>query len=338
MRRRWWARPTRWRALWSCSGHRWPHTGEIQLRDEGNYAGPTINRTARLRDLGHGGQTVVSGTTELLVADRLPDGVWLGCRGLGRGGRGHRGRRRVERGCRGQRLPRVGFRGYGRRRCCDGARRDRGGLAAPRCPAGDLVAARRVADEAVATATGWYLTAALIARARVAIAQGELDLAERDAHDALVIAVNIQACFSNSDILECLATLAGDRGTHREAARLLGAACAIRQRIGEVRLKVWDAGYQASVAALRDALGEKDFDSTWAEGATLSTEERSPTPSAAAANANGRPAVGHRSPPRSVTSCDSSARDWPTATSPQGFSSHRAPCKPTSPTSTPNWA
>src|SRR6476620_12484878 len=40
------------------------HTGEIQLRDEGNYAGPTINRTARLRDLAHGGQTVLSGATE----------------------------------------------------------------------------------------------------------------------------------------------------------------------------------------------------------------------------------------------------------------------------------
>src|SRR6201986_2112886 len=26
------------------------HTGEIQLRHEGKYAGPTINRTARLRD------------------------------------------------------------------------------------------------------------------------------------------------------------------------------------------------------------------------------------------------------------------------------------------------
>ena len=37
------------------------HTGEIQLRDEGNYAGPTINRTARLRDLGHGGQTLAVG-------------------------------------------------------------------------------------------------------------------------------------------------------------------------------------------------------------------------------------------------------------------------------------
>src|ERR1700720_4964716 len=39
------------------------HTGEVQLRDEGNYAGSPINRTARLRDLGHGGQTVLSATT-----------------------------------------------------------------------------------------------------------------------------------------------------------------------------------------------------------------------------------------------------------------------------------
>ena len=53
------------------------HTGEIQLRDEANYAGPTINRTARLRDLAHGGQTVLSGVTESLVLDRLPDSVWL---------------------------------------------------------------------------------------------------------------------------------------------------------------------------------------------------------------------------------------------------------------------
>src|ERR1700738_3666526 len=53
------------------------HTGEIQLRDESNYAGPTINRTARVRDLAHGGQTVLSGVTESLVVDRLPENVWL---------------------------------------------------------------------------------------------------------------------------------------------------------------------------------------------------------------------------------------------------------------------
>ena len=53
------------------------HTGEVQLRDEGNYIGPTINRTARLGDLAHGGQTVLSGTTSDLVIDRLPEGAFL---------------------------------------------------------------------------------------------------------------------------------------------------------------------------------------------------------------------------------------------------------------------
>jgi class 3 adenylate cyclase len=53
------------------------HTGEVQLRDAANYIGPTINRTARLRDLAHGGQTVLSGATEPLVVDRLPPDAWL---------------------------------------------------------------------------------------------------------------------------------------------------------------------------------------------------------------------------------------------------------------------
>ncbi len=137
----------------------------------------------------------------------------------------------------------------------------------------DLAAARGWADEAVSTTTGWYLMMALSTRARVAIAQGEPEQAERDAHDALARAADLQARSGIADTLECLGTLAGDAGSHREAARLFGAASAIRQRIGEVRFKIYDAGYEASVAALRDALGDKDFDSAWAEGAALSTEE-----------------------------------------------------------------
>ena len=39
-----------------------------------------------------------------------------------------------------------------------------------------------------------------------------------------------------------------------------------------MRFKIYDAGYESSVAALRDAMGEKDFESGWAEGAALSTE------------------------------------------------------------------
>ncbi len=53
------------------------HTGDVQLRDEGNYAGTTINKAARLRDLAHGGQTVISGATEEMVEDQLPADAWL---------------------------------------------------------------------------------------------------------------------------------------------------------------------------------------------------------------------------------------------------------------------
>ena len=53
------------------------HTGEVRLRDEANYIGPTINRTARLRDLAHGGQTVISATTHDLLVDSPPAGAWM---------------------------------------------------------------------------------------------------------------------------------------------------------------------------------------------------------------------------------------------------------------------
>jgi predicted ATPase/class 3 adenylate cyclase/DNA-binding NarL/FixJ family response regulator len=138
---------------------------------------------------------------------------------------------------------------------------------------GDLVAARRRADDAATVATGWWLMLALPTRARVAIAQGEPEEAERDAHDALECAAAVQAYLGVSETLECLATVAGDTASYREAARLFGAAAAIRQRMGVVRFKVWDAGYEASVATLRDAMGQEDFDVAWAEGAALSTEE-----------------------------------------------------------------
>ena len=52
------------------------HTGEAQLR-EGDYYGSTVNRCARLRDLGHGGQVLLSEATETLVRDALPDDAVL---------------------------------------------------------------------------------------------------------------------------------------------------------------------------------------------------------------------------------------------------------------------
>jgi DNA-binding CsgD family transcriptional regulator len=52
-----------------------------------------------------------------------------------------------------------------------------------------------------------------------------------------------------------------------------GAAEAFLQRTAMVRFKIYDAGYETSVAALRDVMGDGDFEAAWAEGAALSTDE-----------------------------------------------------------------
>ncbi len=138
---------------------------------------------------------------------------------------------------------------------------------------GEVAEARRMADEGVAVAVGCGLAMALTNRARVAIAQGESEQAERDAREALAVAAATDAHLSTPDALECLAEYAGAAGSHREAARLYGAADAVRQDTGIVRFKVYDDGYAASVGAVRDALGDNDFDVARTEGAALSTLE-----------------------------------------------------------------
>ncbi len=42
---------------------------------------------------------------------------------------------------------------------------------------------------------------------------------------------------------------------------------------GMVRFPIYEATYMASVAKVREALGEDDFSAAWAEGAVLSLEE-----------------------------------------------------------------
>jgi predicted ATPase/class 3 adenylate cyclase len=52
------------------------HTGEAETQDD-KYAGPVLNRAARLMSVGHGGQILLSTTTMELVRDQLPNEVSL---------------------------------------------------------------------------------------------------------------------------------------------------------------------------------------------------------------------------------------------------------------------
>ncbi|MBB5163410.1 LuxR C-terminal-related transcriptional regulator [Mycobacterium sp. AZCC_0083] len=137
---------------------------------------------------------------------------------------------------------------------------------------GDLIAARRWADEVVGFAPGAHRMAALIVRSFVALSQGEPDQSERDAHAALAIASDTGARFRVSVALECLGLLRATDDDHRAAARLLGAAAGIRERTGEVRF-ILGRECDTAVTELREQLGQKDFDAGWAEGAALSTDE-----------------------------------------------------------------
>jgi DNA-binding CsgD family transcriptional regulator len=120
---------------------------------------------------------------------------------------------------------------------------------------------------------GCHTAVALSSRARVAAAEGEREHAERDARDALAAAAATDAHLITADALECLARLACDAGSHCEAARLYGAADAVRKETGAVRFKIHDGSYGISLDVVRETLGDNDFDAAWTQGAAMSTVE-----------------------------------------------------------------
>ena len=203
---------------------------------------------------------------------------------------------------------------------------------------GDVITAHCFVDDAVNTATGSWRMLALTTRARVAMAQGEPARAREDAHAALACGAEVQAYLHMPNAIECLAALAAESGSHHEAARLFGAAQAMRQRTGEARFRVYQDGYEATVATLRNSMGKQDFESVWAEGAELSTDEAI----AYAQRGRGerrRATTGWGSlTPTELEVVRHVQEGLSNKDIVQRFSYHHGPCRPTSPTSTPSSA
>jgi class 3 adenylate cyclase len=63
-----------WETPWPLKVRIALHTGEADLR-QGDYYGTDVNRCARLRGIGHGGQVLLSEATWVLVQDDLPPEV-----------------------------------------------------------------------------------------------------------------------------------------------------------------------------------------------------------------------------------------------------------------------
>ena len=73
--------------------------------------------------------------------------------------------------------------------------------------------------------------------------------------------------------LEGLARVASARGRPERAARLCGAAAALREDLGVLLSPTARAEHGVTVAAARAALGEEVFESAWAKGHALPLEE-----------------------------------------------------------------
>jgi DNA-binding CsgD family transcriptional regulator len=113
----------------------------------------------------------------------------------------------------------------------------------------------------------------LIVQASLARGEGDPHHAEDLLHDALDTAYRLGARPVMSDVLEALGGALADQDRHEEAARLLGAAQALRDSIGSVRFLFPVGNYEADVAAVRDAIGPGTFDRAWADGSGLSLDE-----------------------------------------------------------------
>lgn len=137
---------------------------------------------------------------------------------------------------------------------------------------GDLIGARRWADDTVAVAPGCHGLLALTARARVALAQGDFQRSQSDLYEALAVAERTGGRLNLPDAFECLAALAVE-GNPEHAARLLGVAHVMRQRYGQVRFPIFQADYDLTMSRVREHVDVDAFNAVWLQGSSLSTAE-----------------------------------------------------------------
>jgi predicted ATPase/DNA-binding CsgD family transcriptional regulator len=114
---------------------------------------------------------------------------------------------------------------------------------------------------------------ALDEQGHLALLADDADAAEGLYHQALGIRVDHGFRTSMVDSLEALAAMAARAGTGIEAVRLLAAADAARSAIGYARAEVAEPDRQATLAGLREALGDDGFAEAWSAGTALSLDE-----------------------------------------------------------------
>jgi ATP/maltotriose-dependent transcriptional regulator MalT len=104
--------------------------------------------------------------------------------------------------------------------------------------------------------------------ARLSAAQGDVAAARRLYRKALTLLLEFNVYKEG-----IAAGLEAEQGAPRQAARLWGAAHALREAIGATLYPIYRASYEQAIALARAQLGEQAFRAAWAEGQLMTPEQ-----------------------------------------------------------------
>jgi hypothetical protein len=113
----------------------------------------------------------------------------------------------------------------------------------------------------------------LISVGLVALDQREYTRAEHALTESLRLGWQANMVWLAATHLDGIAGVAGGRGQMDRAARLFGAADALRSRIGTPIRLANRFRYEKDVAAIRAALGEAWFTASWNEGRAMTVDQ-----------------------------------------------------------------
>ncbi|HEU5472303.1 MAG TPA: LuxR C-terminal-related transcriptional regulator [Actinophytocola sp.] len=137
---------------------------------------------------------------------------------------------------------------------------------------GDFDTAWPALEESVAigrrTGDEWVLALALRQIGLAGFRSGDYPKATGALTECLALLRRQQESFLSLTAMELLAAVFATQSEHQRAARLFGAAEALRARAGLVVILPVD--YERGVATVKDALGERAFRTAWAKGRALS--------------------------------------------------------------------
>jgi predicted ATPase/DNA-binding CsgD family transcriptional regulator len=136
--------------------------------------------------------------------------------------------------------------------------------------------AQRLADRALALAHKLdvpHLVADALEQSALLVAPDDPGAAEDLLHESLAVRLDYGLRTFMVDNLDALARLAGRAESFAEAVRLLAASDSSRAAMGYPRPPIDRSEHEATLALLRNELGDQAFSDLWAEGASLSLDD-----------------------------------------------------------------